>query len=137
MVQFSADKPRDELLQRIIFADGAPLDVEMKFREHHVARIANDVNQLFISRIEILMALDIARPGHVFEMPLRQSFRVRDQLVKVGEVGLLLGKNQIGDEKPRPGIARLGIGNKKHVVGKNPEVPAGMMQPKEMLSAGN
>src|SRR5271167_1438117 len=45
--------------------------------------------------------------------------------------------DQIGDQEPRPGISRLGIGNQKNIIRKHVEIAARIMQAEEVLSCRN
>jgi len=60
-------------------------------------------------------------------MALGDSFRIGDQFVDIGEVGMLLGVDEVRDQKPRPGVAGLRIGDQKYIVRKNPQIAAGIM----------
>ena len=137
MIQFSSDKSRNKFLQRVVVADRAPLDVEVIFRKHNIARISHHMDHFGIPRIKILMAFDVSRSRHAIQMPLCKPFGIWNQFVDIGKIRVLLRKDQVRDQKTRPGIPLLRIGDEKHIVREHFQVTARMMQANDPFSSSN
>ena len=106
-------------------------------RDDHVARIANDIDDARIARIEALMALDDARPRHAVEVSLRGASRIGNQSIDVGPGRGLIRESQIGEKKASPGVAGFRKRNQKNVVRKNEQAAAGHVQPESTLDSSN
>src|SRR5208337_1047356 len=117
-------KAADKLLDWIIVADPFAFALGMVFRQGHIPRIANDVDYAPISRVEVLMALDNARPWNTQQVAMANDVNPRDDLVNVGETNLLVRSKKIRNQKARPGVPRFGIGDKKSVIGEDSQITA-------------
>ena len=105
----------------------------MILRNCDVARIAHQVDHFAKAHIERLVAFHDARTRQLFQEAFREDSGRGKQLVDVGKADVLIGINQIGQQKPHPGIAGLGIGDEEGVVGKNGEAVAGAIEPEQSL----
>src|ERR1700723_522059 len=66
-------------------------------------------------------------------MALRQTFGVGHEHIDVRKIRMLLGINQVGDQKARPGIAGLRIGHEENVVRKHAEVAPRIMKSEKLF----
>src|ERR1017187_6094931 len=94
----------------------------MVIRNGYVSRIADNVNDALVARIETIMGSNDARSRHAGKIPLRQHLRGRTHPINIAPVRGGFGESQVGYEKTGPGISRFWVGNKKRVIGKNEEV---------------
>src|SRR5580704_19228307 len=88
----------DKCFDRHIVSDLPDLAVIVILRNHHIPRIANDVDHARISRIETLMALDDPRPLHPIENPCWSAQRVWNQNRNIGESRRLVWRNKVANE---------------------------------------
>src|SRR5881394_47003 len=88
--------------------DNFALALKVILRDHDVAGVADDIDHLFVSRIEILVALDNARTRNAHKVAVARDFRAGNDAIDVGEIDRFVGTNEIRDQKARPGVARLG-----------------------------
>ena len=101
----AGQEARNEFLNRRIVLDFPDLTMIVVLRNDDVARVANDVDDARITRIEALMALDNARPRHADEIPFRGTGWIGNQSIDVRPGGGLVRESQVGQEKPGPGVA--------------------------------
>lgn len=109
--------------------------MKIVIRNHHVARIADDVYQLLVPRIEVLVSLYEAWPGNAVKLAVRDVDNIRNQIIDIQETDLFFRKQQIRDQKPCPRIARSGIGNQETIIRENVEIAASSVQPHEGLES--
>src|SRR5579872_2356525 len=93
--RFSGNEPTDEFGHRIIVIDSFALAMIVILGHDDVAGIANDVDDSGIARIETLVTLDYARPGHAVKMALRGGSGVGNQLMDVAKICVLIGKHKV------------------------------------------
>ena len=137
MANLVTEKVRDKFRERVFFSDQTTLDLKVVLGEHHVAGIANNVDYLLVAGVKVLMAFENAGTRKEVEMPFGKRFRVRDQFIDVGKVGVPRWIHQICDQEPGPGIAGFRVGNKKRIIGKNVEVTPRMLQSEGALGSRN
>src|SRR5947208_9145576 len=78
-------------------------------RQRDIAGGADDVDDSRESMVKRLMALDNSRPGNPLEVAAGLSFAVGYPSFNVEKCGWLLRMQQIGDQKPCPGVARTRV----------------------------
>src|ERR1035438_876828 len=83
------------------------------------------------------MALEDSGSRHARKMFLGERFRVRDQLVNIGKVGMFLGIDEIRHEEAGPSIARFRVRDQEGVIRKNNQITPWTVQPKGTLGSGN
>src|SRR5258706_1224278 len=131
--------PRNETAhvfgKRKLIGDQLTLALKVVLRDHHIPRVADDVDYSRIARIEVLMALDDPRARRTHQVPITGHFRTRNHTVDVRKINLLVRAHQVGDQEPCPGIPRLRIGHKKCIVGEDGQVSTGSVQSKSPLCA--
>src|SRR5439155_15248799 len=79
----SRHKAMDELLDWILIADQLPLALEMILRHSHIPRIANNVDDTRVARVEIVVALDNPRPRNAKQVTIASSVGSRDDPIDV------------------------------------------------------
>ena len=102
---FAGKEAGNEFLNRRIVFDLSDLAMIVVLRDDDVARVANDVDDARIARIEALMALDNPRPRHPVEIFLARAGRIGNQAIDVRPGGGLVRKSQVGQKKAGPGVA--------------------------------
>src|SRR5262249_28211082 len=101
--------------------------------ERDVARIANDVEHLAVTVIEIFVALDDAGSGSGLEGAIRLGGSVGNELFDVGETDVLVGMNQIGDQETRPRVSRTRIGDDEGIVRIHGEISLRAVYPESIF----
>jgi hypothetical protein len=117
--RLARQKARDELLNRRIVLDFPDLPMIVILRNNHVAGIPNNVDNTRITRIEALVALNNAWARQAIEVSFGSASRIRNQSIDIRPRDVLIGKSQIREEKPRPGIAGFGKRNEKYIIREN------------------
>ena len=104
--------------------------MKVVLRNCDIAWVTDDVDDLRITWVEVLVALDHTRPRHGVHFPLRKCFGVGNELVDVTKIGLDFRMQKIGDQKPSPCVTGLRVRDDEDIVRIDQQIASRMMQAK-------
>src|SRR5215470_9755843 len=90
--------------------------MEMKVGHGDIARIADDVDEPLVTKVDVFMALNHARPWNRSQKLARHSMNIGNQGLDIGEAHGLIRVEQICNQEASPGVPRAWVGNDEGVV---------------------
>ncbi len=107
--------------------------MKVVFRYGNISWVTDNVEDAFITRVEVLMALYYSRPWQPGQVPLGKPFWIGNHLVDISKVSGLLWVYEVRNEKSGPRIARLWIRHEEYIAPEYFQISPWMVQSKGEL----